>query len=433
MVQPTLQKKSSKGDSELHLSRSGSSGPSKTEGQPPMRFNNSVANKENYSRDPTPSDGSPQSPQGFGIVKGYAASTDQGIVREYNEDRVAVILNVARPENVAEGAWPRCSFFGVYDGHGGSACAEFLRDKLHAFVLQSPHFPANPQAALLAGFEQAEKEFLQWALSDPSKPDISGSCALVVLVVGELCYVANLGDSRAVASLNSGARIKALSQDMKPSLDSEQARISKAGGRIYQSVFEAIDSQTKEISVLYGPLRVLPGRLNVCRSFGDVEAKEPSMGGKPGVIIAVPEIAVLHITKELDFLLLASDGIFDKLENEETIECCWQGIERAVNRGEEQLDQTCYSGVEEVMARSLARKTQDNVSAVMISFKSLRNLERAFQRQETQKQLHERLSNMLKRSSHMSPRRSPPGHFSRPNFSLEFSLAATQSEFHRYF
>ena len=27
--------------------------------------------------------------------------------------------------------WPVCSFFAVYDGHSGSACADYLRDNLH--------------------------------------------------------------------------------------------------------------------------------------------------------------------------------------------------------------------------------------------------------------------------------------------------------------
>lgn len=30
--------------------------------------------------------------------------------------------------------WPKCSYFAIYDGHGGSACADFLRDNLHLFV-----------------------------------------------------------------------------------------------------------------------------------------------------------------------------------------------------------------------------------------------------------------------------------------------------------
>jgi len=42
--------------------------------------------------------------------------------RNYNEDRVAIILNIMRPKS-KEGkidVWPKCSFFGIYDGHGGN-------------------------------------------------------------------------------------------------------------------------------------------------------------------------------------------------------------------------------------------------------------------------------------------------------------------------
>lgn len=70
-----------------------------------------------------------------GIVKAYAANTNQGIVRNYNEDRVAIILNIMKPPNIdSKEDWPICSFFGVYDGHGGTLCADFLRDNLHQYV-----------------------------------------------------------------------------------------------------------------------------------------------------------------------------------------------------------------------------------------------------------------------------------------------------------
>jgi protein phosphatase 2C family protein 2/3 len=52
--------------------------------------------------------------------------------RNYNEDRVSIILNIVRPPNKDPNlTWPKCSFFGIYDGHGGSQCADFLRDNLH--------------------------------------------------------------------------------------------------------------------------------------------------------------------------------------------------------------------------------------------------------------------------------------------------------------
>lgn len=96
-----------------------------------------------------------------GIVRAYAANTNQGLVRNYNEDRVSIILNIVKPEHRKHETWPSCSFFGVYDGHGGSACAEFLRDNLHHFVIREESFPWKPEMAIREGFAKAEKTFLE--------------------------------------------------------------------------------------------------------------------------------------------------------------------------------------------------------------------------------------------------------------------------------
>jgi len=72
--------------------------------------------------------------KGFGIVEAYSAITTEGIVRNYNEDRVSIILNIPKPSSYTKDDWPKCSFFGIYDGHGGSNCADFLRDNLHKNV-----------------------------------------------------------------------------------------------------------------------------------------------------------------------------------------------------------------------------------------------------------------------------------------------------------
>jgi len=66
----------------------------------------------------------------------YFQGMDTNWCRNYNEDRVAIILNIMKPKSKEAKIdyWPKCSFFGIYDGHGGSQCAEFLRDYLHQFV-----------------------------------------------------------------------------------------------------------------------------------------------------------------------------------------------------------------------------------------------------------------------------------------------------------
>ena len=61
----------------------------------------------------------------------------------------------------------------------------------------------------------------------------------------------------------------------------------------------------------------------MCRTFGDVEAKEPRYGGNPNVVIATPEIKSFKITKDHDFIVMSSksrfnrvgDGVYDKLTN----------------------------------------------------------------------------------------------------------------------
>ena len=40
-------------------------------------------------------------------------------------------MNINKPRDKPVENWPDCHFFGIFDGHGGSACADFLRDNLH--------------------------------------------------------------------------------------------------------------------------------------------------------------------------------------------------------------------------------------------------------------------------------------------------------------
>lgn len=55
--------------------------------------------------------------------------------------------------------------------------------------------------------------------------DRSGSCGIIVMVVGDECYVANVGDSRAILSADSGKFVYDLSRDHKPTDPNEQRRV----------------------------------------------------------------------------------------------------------------------------------------------------------------------------------------------------------------
>ena len=76
------------------------------------------------------------------LIKAYAVNTNEGISRNYNEDRVSIILNITK-----NGI--KSFFFAIYDGHGGNMCCDFLSDNLHQYILNSKKFPYKPRQAIV--------------------------------------------------------------------------------------------------------------------------------------------------------------------------------------------------------------------------------------------------------------------------------------------
>lgn len=327
------------------------------------------------------------SSKSLGTIRAYAANTYQGIIRNYNEDRVSIILNIAKPNNFI-GTWPKCSFFGIYDGHGGSLCADFLRDHLHSYVIKDSNFPQNPEEALRRGFEKAEDDYIytQAMSKNLDVLDKSGSCAVVALIVEEFLYIANVGDSRAVMSLNSGKIFDVLTNDHKPNEEGENRRILANGGKVYQTQTPAkllnmpniIPSNTNPNQVLIGPYRVFPGRLSVSRTFGDVEAKISKFGGISGVIVATPEITKYNLNhsnqnNKPDFIVLGCDGIFDQISNKDIVDSVWMTMTNKDENRPKDLHSQCALGVDMIMKSSLVRRTLDNVTVLLIAFQNFEN------------------------------------------------------------
>jgi serine/threonine protein phosphatase PrpC len=75
-----------------------------------------------------------------------------------------------------------CSLFAVYDGHGGADCCNFLKEKLHSYLLTS-FDPLNFHSTLRKSCVDLDEEFLKKARSE-NYCDTSGSCALALLAIG---------------------------------------------------------------------------------------------------------------------------------------------------------------------------------------------------------------------------------------------------------
>ena len=320
-----------------------------------------------------------------GVVSSYAANTHQGIIRNYNEDRVSIILNIIKPKFKETAYWPRCSFFGVYDGHGGAACADYLRDQLHQLIVKHPDFPENPKRAIEGAFAEAEHTFLDYADAQAASPehggcgqvDRSGSCAVIALIVGDMCYLANVGDSRAIMSVDGGEKILLLSRDHKPEAADETKRIEENGGRIYQNsnYIPDITPQGKgTMHLIVGPHRVFPGRLSVSRTIGDIEAKEPKYGGNPKVVVPTPDVKCFKIRNNYDFIMLACDGVFEKLNNQEVVKSVWDAsLVKAAHLDTRSIHEKCGQSVDRVLQYSAFKRTFDNITTVMIAFENFEN------------------------------------------------------------
>ena len=63
------------------------------------------------------------------------------------------------------------------------------------------------------------------------------------------------------------------------------------------------------------------------RTFGDIEAKHNEFGGKEGIVVSEPDITeIKNGGEDIDFILIGSDGVFDKLTNESISEIIWSSI-----------------------------------------------------------------------------------------------------------
>ncbi|CAG9762473.1 unnamed protein product [Ceutorhynchus assimilis] len=191
---------------------------------------------------------------------------------------------------------PDTAFFGVYDGHGGAKISDFAGKHLHKFMVNREEYRDGKIAEAL---KRAFLEFDQAMLEEESlKNEQSGSTAVVVVVKDKKLYCANIGDSRAIGCAN--GRLEKLSYDHKPNNLEEYERITDAGGWV--------------------DCNRVNGNLALSRAFGDyVFKRDSSRTAEEQIVIALPDVIEKELTPDWDFMVLACDGIWDVMSDEDVL------------------------------------------------------------------------------------------------------------------
>ncbi len=196
------------------------------------------------------------------------------------------------------------------------------------------------------------------------KDEMSGSTAITVLMRDDRLYACNVGDSRCVAQI--GGKAEALSRDHKPGDDAERYRIESAGGFVE---FNRVN-----------------GNLALSRALGDFAFKQcDTLPAEEQIVSGCPEVEERTVDENWDFVVLACDGIWDVLSNQEVsrsrkqvdLSTIWQPcafclqvcdfVCRRIGRGMEPED-VC----EELMTRCLAADCSmgglgcDNMTVILV-------------------------------------------------------------------
>ncbi|KAL9238353.1 hypothetical protein vseg_012785 [Gypsophila vaccaria] len=246
---------------------------------------------------------------GFSLVKGKANHP----MEDYH---VAKFVNVRGHE---------LGLFAIYDGHLGDSVPAYLQKHLFANILKEEDFWSDPNRSISKAYETTDQAILN------HNPDLGrgGSTAVTaVLVDGKKLWVANVGDSRAVLSRN-GHAIQ-MSTDHEP--NTERGSIEDRGGFV---------------SNMPGDVARVNGQLAVSRAFGDKNLKTH--------LRSDPDIKYSDINADTDILILASDGLWKVMTNQEAVD-----IAKKIKDP--------LKAAKQLATESLSRDSKDDISCIVVRF-----------------------------------------------------------------
>ncbi|KAH7553463.1 hypothetical protein ACOSP7_029817 [Xanthoceras sorbifolium] len=224
---------------------------------------------------------------------------------------------------------PHGTFVGIYDGHGGPETSRFIVNNLfHNLKKFASEHHEISENVIRKAFSVTENDFLslvkkQW-LSKPQMASV-GSCCLVGLICNGLLYIANVGDSRVVLGRAERAtrEVSAIQVSMEHNANIESVR----------DELHSLHPHDSQIVVLKHKVWRVKGIIQVSRSLGDAYLKKQEFNREPlnckfrvpepffkPILSADPSILVHKLYPEDQFLIFASDGLWEHLSNEEAVD-----------------------------------------------------------------------------------------------------------------
>jgi len=223
---------------------------------------------------------------------------------------------------------PYGTFVGVYDGHGGPETARYINDNLFRHLKRfTTDQNSMSEDVIRKAFQATEEGFMsvvarQW----PLKPQIAavGSCCLTAIICGGTLYIANVGDSRAVL----GRLVKVTGEVLAMQLSEEH----NASFESVRHELRSMHPNDPNIVVLKHNVWRVKGIIQISRSIGDVYLKKYEFNREPllpkfrlrepfkkTILSAEPSVHSLKLQPHDQFLILASDGLWEHLSNQEAV------------------------------------------------------------------------------------------------------------------
>ena len=291
---------------------------------------------------------------------------------------------------ISQGDKKDIDIFGVFDGHGGKEISQFVSNHFTKELIDNKNLNKDMPKALKETFIKMDElmqtsegieEIKKHARKSKEEDDIQSKneppnsqmqlisvligqknpeseeinlrtgCTACVLSVDEKnkkLYFANAGDSRVVMCKNGIAEAKSI--DHKPELQSEKDRIYKAEGWISEG-------------------RVM-GNINLTRGFGDLEYKKnKKLKPEEQMVTANPDIQIVNYTKDIDFVIIGCDGIWDCLKNQEACDFVKKRLKDNPNI---KISKIIEEMMDSIIAKDLYSEGGvgcDNMTCIVIVFK----------------------------------------------------------------